>query len=121
MTVIEANACGTAVVASDVAGLRDSVRDGETGVLVPWDRPDALADAVTGLIDDDGRRRRLEAAAVRWAGRFSWRRSAERWLELLDARRRGGIVPAALRLGSPPDAAETTTAEPDGLLLRKDP
>ncbi|MEO1085000.1 MAG: glycosyltransferase family 4 protein, partial [Acidobacteriota bacterium] len=103
MTVIEANACGTAVVASDVAGLRDSVRDGETGVLVPWNRPDALAAAVTDRVDDGARRRRLEAASVHWARRFSWRRSAERWLELLDARRRGGIVPAALRLGTVPD------------------
>ena len=82
MTVIEAGACGTAVVASDVAGLRDSVRDGETGVLVPFGDAPALARAVADLLDDDERRRRLEAASVRWAAQFNWQKSAEQWLEL---------------------------------------
>ncbi|MEM1183158.1 MAG: glycosyltransferase family 4 protein, partial [Acidobacteriota bacterium] len=102
MTVIEANACGTPVVASRVAGLKDSVRDGETGQLVPWNDASALADAVTALIDDGDRRQRYAAAGLRWARSFSWARSADRWLDLIHADRPGGIVPAAMRDAAPP-------------------
>lgn len=97
MTVIEANACGTAVVASDVAGLRDSVRDGATGRLVPWNDPTALAENVIELLHAPGERRRLESAAVRWASQFDWQSCAGRWLEIIEARRAGCIVPAPLR------------------------
>ncbi|MEM8962650.1 MAG: glycosyltransferase family 4 protein [Acidobacteriota bacterium] len=107
MTVIEANACGTPVVASDVAGLRDSVRDGETGVLVPWGDAAALADAVAGLFDAPERLEALGHAARAWARQFSWQECADRWLELASARldsarhgharRDGGTIPAELR------------------------
>ena len=97
MTVIEANACGTAVVASDVPGLRDSVRDGETGLLVPWADPQALADGVLHLVDHPQLRARFERNALSWASRFRWQYTADRWLNLLEARQRGGSVPSELR------------------------
>jgi phosphatidylinositol alpha-mannosyltransferase len=64
--------CATPVVASDIAGYRDVMTD-ETGVLVPPGDPQALADAVAGLLDDEPRRERLGAAARAVAlERYSW-------------------------------------------------
>ncbi len=72
LTVIEANACGTPVVASDSDGLRDSVRNGETGILVPHGDPAALADALSAVLSDPVLRARLSEAGKAWAGRFRW-------------------------------------------------
>src|SRR5262249_45611647 len=52
LTVIEAGACGTAVVAADSPGLRDSVRRDETGLLVPYGDDAALARALTRVLED---------------------------------------------------------------------
>src|SRR5207245_10762180 len=52
LTVIEAGACGTAVVASDRPGLRDSVRHDRTGLLVPYGGDAALADALARVLTD---------------------------------------------------------------------
>ena len=52
LTVLEANACGTPVVATDVPGLRDAVRDGETGLLVASGDPAALARGILRVLDD---------------------------------------------------------------------
>jgi glycosyltransferase involved in cell wall biosynthesis len=60
--VIEAMAAGLPVVASNVGGLRELVRDGETGVLVPAGDPAALADALRPLLADPQLRRRLGSA-----------------------------------------------------------
>jgi glycosyltransferase involved in cell wall biosynthesis len=72
MTVVEGNACGAPSVCSDVAGLRDSVRDGETGLLYPYGDRARLADAVAGLLEDPRKRTRLSLAARQWAECFNW-------------------------------------------------
>jgi glycosyltransferase involved in cell wall biosynthesis len=54
---------GRAVVASDVGGLRDLVRDGETGLVVPPRDPAALRAAIDRLLGDPALRARLGAAA----------------------------------------------------------
>jgi glycosyltransferase involved in cell wall biosynthesis len=79
LTAIEANATGTPVVAHDVPGLRDSVRDRVTGWLVP--SGSNLASALTKALDElrDAEQRQVMADKSRaWAGRFSWDASAER-------------------------------------------
>jgi glycosyltransferase involved in cell wall biosynthesis len=77
LTVIEANACGTPVVASRSPGLVESVRDGETGILVPHGDVAALAGAITGLLQDRARRLAMAEAGVRWARGFTWERCYE--------------------------------------------
>jgi len=88
LTVIEANALGVPVVASDVAGLRDSVRDGETGFLVQNGDVAAFADRIGRLLDDDALLARMSAAATTWAHRFDWDRAADHFAETLQALRR---------------------------------
>ena len=85
LTVIEANACGTPVIAADAPGLRDSVCDGETGILVPVGDDGVLADALTKILSDAELRERLSRGAVEWAAHFRWDRAAAGIGEALDA------------------------------------
>ena len=72
MVLTRAFACATPVVASDIPGYRD-VMTAETSVGVPPGDPEALADAVVGLLEDERRRERLGAAARELAvSRYSW-------------------------------------------------
>ena len=57
--LVEAAACGRAMVAADVPGCREVVRDGENGLLVPPRDPSALAAAIQSLIEDPNRRQRM--------------------------------------------------------------
>jgi len=72
LTVIEANACGVPVVASRSPGLVESVRDGETGFLVPHGDAAALAEALVRLLRDRSLRLRMAGAALSWAHTFDW-------------------------------------------------
>jgi glycosyltransferase involved in cell wall biosynthesis len=78
ITNMEAAACGTPTVASDSPGLRDSVQDGRTGLLVPHGDVGALADALHRLIADHALRQRLGEQARAFAVEFSWERTADR-------------------------------------------
>jgi glycosyltransferase involved in cell wall biosynthesis len=83
LTVVEAAACGTPVVASDAPGLRDSVRRDETGLLVPFGDDAAMADALVRVLLDEPLRARLGRAAVEWAARFRWDECGRRSLDAL--------------------------------------
>jgi glycosyltransferase involved in cell wall biosynthesis len=83
ITNVEAAACGTPSLASDSPGLRDSIRHGETGFLVPHANPAALADRMLALADDPMQVERLGQGARRFAERLSWDQAAdetERWI-----------------------------------------
>jgi glycosyltransferase involved in cell wall biosynthesis len=78
LTPLEAMACGVPVVATAVGGLRDTVVDGVTGVLVRPRDPAGLGHAIRRLLADPGRRLGLSAAAVdRACSRYSWERAAD--------------------------------------------
>jgi starch synthase len=86
---LEAMACGTAVVASDVGGIPEVVDDGVTGTLVHHDPQDPrgfesdLAEAVNALVQDPGKAARYGAAGrQRCIDEFSWNRIAEQTLEI---------------------------------------
>lgn len=72
ITVMEAAGCGTPSIASDSPGLRDSVRHGETGYLVPHGDPGALARRMLELAANPERVTALGRAARRLAETWSW-------------------------------------------------
>ena len=82
--VIEAAACGTPTVASDSPGLRESVRDGETGILVPHGDVEALKNSMSQLLGDAALREKMGAAARTWARQFSWKEMAHHSLQFLE-------------------------------------
>ena len=84
MVLARAFGCALPVVASDIPGYRDVVTP-ETGLLVPPGDPDALADGVVELLDDEPRRRSMGACARRIAEeRYSWDTIAERLVEIYE-------------------------------------
>lgn len=83
MTTIEANACGTPVVASDVGGLRDSVKNFHNGLLVPYGDVDGFANAIIELMTNEKKREEMSSESVVWARQFDWNVSAEQFLQLL--------------------------------------
>ncbi len=77
MVAVEAAAVGKAVLGTDISGLRDAVRDGETGLLVPAGDVVALAEGMRSLLADDERRQRLGNQGREWARCFDWNRLAK--------------------------------------------
>jgi D-inositol-3-phosphate glycosyltransferase len=72
LVAVEAQACGTPVVAASVGGLRTAVRDGVSGILVDGHDPASYARAVRGLLTDPAALARLSAGAREHASRFGW-------------------------------------------------
>lgn len=81
MVALEAMACGTPVIASDVGGLSHLVRDGETGFHVPSGDHLALASTLARLLQDDALRLRLGEQATYWAQNYSWAKIGDRVLD----------------------------------------
>jgi phosphatidylinositol alpha-mannosyltransferase len=81
MVLTEAFAAGTPVVASDIAGYREVVRDGVDGVLVPAGDAQAIAETLRELYFEPDRRRAMALEAARGVQRFAWPRVAEQVLE----------------------------------------
>jgi glycosyltransferase involved in cell wall biosynthesis len=108
VSCVEAGARGLPVIASNVNGLRDSVRDGITGLLVPHGDPRALADTLVGLLGDPERRAEMSIAGIEWAAAHSWERSTNELRIVLagtiEADRHGEVVVTA--------PATTTESEP---------
>jgi D-inositol-3-phosphate glycosyltransferase len=77
LVALEAQACGTPVVAASVGGLVTAVRDGVSGVLVDGHDPADWARVLSGLLAEPARRAELSLGAVRHAADFSWDRTAE--------------------------------------------
>jgi L-malate glycosyltransferase len=83
VSVIEACALGLPVVSTDVGGLRDLLTDGETGLLVPDDDCEAMAAAVTRLLNDPGLAERLSRNGRLLAEHCDWNQVWPLWNELL--------------------------------------
>ena len=85
LVLIEAMASGVPVVATNVAGIRDVVSDGRTGLLVPARSPERLGKAIARMIDEPGLRQRLiENALTDVNRRFTWEAVFPKYLRLFD-------------------------------------
>lgn len=89
LTVIEANACRTTVVGSDVPGLRDAIRDGATGLLYEYGNVEDLSGKIVRLLEDGAARRKLAEEAYQWSLTFDWGRVAELTVGILEKEIRG--------------------------------
>lgn len=83
ITTIEANACGTPIVASDVPGLRDAVSDRNSGFLVDYGNSEAFAKKIFLLLKNETLRDNMSKKAVLWARNFDWEKSASQFLSIL--------------------------------------
>lgn len=84
LNIVEANALGTPCVAYDVPGLKDSIKDGETGLLVKKNGDfEALATAIIKVLMDSSLRKTLSEKALKWAKNFDWDKSAEEFEKIL--------------------------------------
>jgi phosphatidyl-myo-inositol alpha-mannosyltransferase len=104
MVLTEAFAAGTPVVASDIAGYRDVVRDGVDGILVPPADATQLAETLRDLWEAPERRDDMALAAVRDVERFAWPRVASEVLEAYEdaiatPEPEPGMQRAAVRVG----------------------
>jgi phosphatidylinositol alpha-mannosyltransferase len=96
MVLTEAFAAGTPVVASDIAGYRDVVRDGLDGVLTPRGDARALAEALRRLALEPHRRAGMAVAARERAERFAWPQVAAEVLEVYEQACAVGRAPTRL-------------------------
>ncbi len=83
ITNIEANACGTPVIGSNVSGIKDSVKDKKTGLLFEYGDAAELADKISFLVGNKKYRQKLSQNAIGWAGNFSWEKSSKEFLNII--------------------------------------
>ena len=107
MVLTEAFASGTPVVASEIPGYREVVRDGVDGLLVPVSDPVELGEALRGLALDPDRRRAMGAAGAERAERYAWPNVTREVTELYEEalarpRPEGRMARAARRVGATP-------------------
>ncbi len=83
MIVIEANACGTPVVAARSPGLRDAVLDQNTGFLYDYGNINELAQKIEMLVDNPNINRQFAYAGIEWAKNFSWDNAAKDMMKII--------------------------------------
>jgi glycosyltransferase involved in cell wall biosynthesis len=87
LVIAEAMACGKAVIATNVDGVPEIVRDGSTGILVEPDNVEVLARALVKLSTDASLRESFGKLGREWALKeHNWRCVANRYLEVFSAR-----------------------------------
>jgi len=84
LVALEAQACGTPVVATAVGGLRTAVADGISGSLVDGHDPRAWSAVISRLLADPARRITLSLGAMKHASNFGWDLAARRTLDVYD-------------------------------------
>ncbi|MEP7001169.1 MAG: glycosyltransferase family 4 protein [bacterium] len=102
MSILDAGVLGTPTIASDSPGLRDAIRHGQTGLLVPHGDVPALTLAMRTLATNRAGAERLGIAARAYARHFTWERAADAFEIVLEA--------AAVMRGQPADDARRSPA-----------
>jgi D-inositol-3-phosphate glycosyltransferase len=82
MVALEAMACGTPVIASEVGGLAYLVRDGETGFTIPDQEPEALCEKISWLLKDRGLHATMSQRAVEYAQDYAWEKIARQIVDV---------------------------------------
>ena len=82
MVALEAMACGTPVIASEVGGLAYLVKDGETGFTIPDQEPDTLCEKISWLLNDHELHAAMSRRAVEYAQDYAWEKIAKQILEM---------------------------------------
>jgi D-inositol-3-phosphate glycosyltransferase len=82
MVALEAMACGTPVIASEVGGLAYLVRDGETGFTIPDQEPDMLCEKISWLLNDHDLHVRMSQRAVEYAQDYAWEKIAKQIVDV---------------------------------------
>lgn len=83
IAAIEANACGTPVVASNVSGLCDSVRNSVTGYLAEYGDEKEFAKYIVKIIQDKNLRDNMGIEARVWAENFDWQNSSDKFMSII--------------------------------------
>lgn len=83
ITVMEANGCKTPVIASDTNGLRDSIVNGETGLLFKVGNVSQLTAHMVSLATYKSKRTRLSKNSYKWAKKFSWDTSVTQFMTVV--------------------------------------
>ena len=84
MVALEAMACGTPVVASQIGGLAYLVQDGITGFTVPVDEPQALAERLATLLADEELRSRMSVNSISVAQDYAWEKVVNRLVDVYE-------------------------------------
>lgn len=82
LSILEAFACGLPVVTTDAGGIPYVVSEGETGLMVPVDDCEALADAAIKLLSDRNTATTMTQKAVKESSKYTWEMLREQWLKL---------------------------------------
>lgn len=77
IVILESIACGTPIVASNIGGIPDVIKDGETGLLIPPKNPEALANAIIKILQDKTLSSRLSKNGKEEAKKYSWEKIAK--------------------------------------------
>lgn len=92
MVALEAMACGTPVVASQVGGLAFLVQDGQTGFTVPDGDPDTLCSRLTELLSNHPMREKMGQAAAEYAQGYAWEKIARQVQQVYEQLLQGSPV-----------------------------
>lgn len=84
MVALEAMACGTPVIASEVGGLAYLVRDGETGFTIPAEEPETLCEKLSWLLNDDELHAKMSAQAAAYAQDYAWENIAKQIVDVYE-------------------------------------
>jgi len=83
LNVVEANALGVPCIAYDVAGLRDAIKDGETGLITHAEGPEKLAENIKMIFSDNELRLMLSQNALSYSRMFSWDGTVDAFLKVM--------------------------------------
>ena len=82
LVAIEAQACGTPVIAANVGGLPTAVAHGQSGLLVQGHNPENWAQEILRVVADEDLRARLRGGAIKHAAQFSWDKTADALIQV---------------------------------------